>query len=153
MNRIVRRLFTSWVIVLGLSLIPSLLGAWVYHELPKRLNVRIDGLFSSRWLSPVFHVRNVRVLWRNKGEILSGDIRVEYDFWRLILSREMKVRISGSNLPVRLDENLGLVKDTNPVIFKTVAAELVLGAEGIREMISFRAESPSVQFRIGSSEK
>ena len=132
-------------------LLPTLSGYWVWQELEKRTEMEIGGSFSPRFFLPSFYLKDAHFAWDEKIHLVSGTIKVEYDLLALLSGGHLRVKLSSQDLTVKLLGELAEMEGVSDVRFDHFYADLTFGREGIEEIFSLQAESPTIQFHFGEA--
>lgn len=140
-------LFLAMILLIG----PVFSSAFVYQKLQKNMKIHIDGSFRPFLLLPAFRIHHAHFVWKEKVELVSGDLTVRYNPV-FFLPPSLRVRIEGHRLKAKFlggwARQAG-VENLDPDYFY---ADLGLDREGIREIYAIEARGPKFQFRIKKSE-
>ncbi len=74
-------------------------------------------------------------------QIVSGDLKIEYDPFLLLLGKSFRIRISSENLTVQVLEEWLHFQDELPVEFTHLYADFKLGSDGLEEIVALEADS------------
>ncbi len=129
-----------------------LLPRLVLRGVEKALRIKISGQIQPEFLKTSFHVSGVQTAWNQKIRILSGRVDVDYDPILMAAGR-LALRIQGTKVAAELLGDWAQLAGGQKIIFDDVFVNFVLVANGIQEIKSLRAESPSVHFSFGSSKR
>ena len=132
---------------------PMAAGLWVKHEIERHMKMPVTGTYVPLPLQPAFILRNVHFEWKNKVELLSGDLRVDYRPVSLLPGIPLRVRLSSAKIAARLAGDWARTEGVQDIILNRFEADLSFGRKGIREIYGVEASSPQFQFRIRNSEK
>jgi hypothetical protein len=127
----------------------SILGLWVKQELENRMKTEIQGRFSPVYFQPTFYLQDVHLKWKDKVEVLSGDLKVDYDLFSLLGGNSLRVKISGQNISTKLLGDWSQMGAPEQVEFENVYADLGFGRKGLQQIYGLSAKSPVWNFEIG----
>lgn len=135
--------------VLAVTALPPLLGFWVYREVSHRTQAEIKADFKPLFFSPAFRLENASIDWDGKIALQSGSLNVRYDLTGILKRGGIRVKISGSDLPVRF---AGVLKDLSPdrqIVVQDFYADVTINKDGLEEINMLRAKAPEMQFQFG----
>ncbi|MCM8775063.1 MAG: hypothetical protein NC930_01720 [Candidatus Omnitrophica bacterium] len=132
--------------------VQMVLDYWIYYEFQRRLEIQIRGMFLPAVLLPSFQIRNVRLQWREKAEVFSGDVRVSYEPLFFLNRKSLRVRVFGQSLGARVLGKWAEEAGREPFIISNFYVDFILGSHGIRQINALDVSSPKFQFHIRESE-
>lgn len=143
-----------WVVVLvvAAAAVPAVGGLAVSHLIQRRLDLKVEGIFVPIPFFPAFYLRDARFHWKDRVELLSGDLKVDYDPASFVAGRILRVRLSGNHLEIRLLGRWAELEDTEHAQVDQFHAGLGFGPQGLEEIDSVRLQSPTFQFQIRKTE-
>ncbi|MBI3306693.1 MAG: hypothetical protein HYZ84_02645 [Candidatus Omnitrophica bacterium] len=135
------------IIVIG----PVFSSVLAYQKLQKNMKIHIDGNFIPFPLFPGFQVREAYFTWRDKVELISGNLNVRYNLV-FFLPSSFRIRVQGRSLQVKLLGSWAAQEGIQNLNLDFFEADLGLDRSGIREIYGIEAISPQFQFRVKKSE-
>ena len=146
-----------WLLALawGFALIGILnagTGFWTLKRLEKKAGAPIHGTFLPHLFQPVFNLKNARLSWQNRFEILSGSVRVQYDPVSVLVSRRFRIQVAGSDLEVRFLKELALSGGRPQVKIDTLTADFAVSNKKAPEIFRLEIHSPEMEFRFAEKD-
>lgn len=123
-------------------------GFWVLKRLEKRAETPLHGRFLPHPLDFAFTLQEVRLDWKEEFTVLSGTVRVQYDFASLVPGKKLRTRIRGRDLVVRLRRERAEFGGLGEVRINEVNADLAFPRKGPPEIYHFEVRSPELEFRL-----
>lgn len=146
------RLLRGAVKILGAVILFQFLTAfWVSYEIPRRLNLKVDGIFLPLVVWPGYYSPNARLEWKNKVTLLSGNLKIDYNLVPLLLRRSIRIKVSGKNISARLQGDWARMQGVENISIDDLIADIEVAPHGLGEIYKVKAHSPSFQFRIEKS--
>jgi hypothetical protein len=136
----------------GFLLLQALAGFWVAWEIPRRLELRVSGMFLPLVVFPGFYAPNAKLEWKNKVTLLSGNLKIDYNLLPLMNRRSIRIKVSGENISARLQGEWARMQGVEDVKIDRLSADIEVAPEGLGEIYHVKAESPTFQFRIEKTE-
>jgi len=141
------------VLIIGATLVvPGLTSYWLKREIEQRLDVKIGGRISPKLFRSSFMLEDVTVDWDDKLKVASGKVDVQYDWLSLVAGDDIRIAVQSDDLAVELLGVWAKVGDMQNVNFSHFFADLSGGKEGIRQIHSLDANSPTLKFKIEASD-
>lgn len=146
-----------WLLALawGLALIGILnagTGFWALKRLEKKAGAPIRGTFLPHLFQPVFTLKNARLSWQNRFEILSGSVRVQYDPVSVLVSRKFRIQVAGSDLEVRFLKELVFSGGRSQVKIDMLAADFAISDRKTPEVFRLEIHSPEMEFHFAEKD-
>lgn len=123
-------------------------GWWALKKLERKTGTPIEGTFLPHLFRPAFTLKNSRLAWQDRFQVLSGDVNVSYDPLSLLGRRKFRVQIRGSNLKVRLFADLLESGGLSEASVDEVYADIAFSKQGPPEIYSFQIQSPELRFNL-----
>lgn len=122
-------------------------------RLERKAEAPLQGTFIPDLFQPSFTLKDPRLDWQGRFQVLSGTIHVEYDPWFLIPGRKFRTQIEGRDLSVKLTGDLAESQGITDVKIDRVQADVAFARKGPPELFFFDVESPELQFHLSPREK
>jgi hypothetical protein len=148
-----RKVFVAGLVILGLMASSGAVEIWVCHEIQARLHIKIEGKYDPMFFRPAFRIRDARFTWRQKVELLSGDLNVRYDLLKLVSSNQIRVRLSGRDLKVKLLGSWSKIQGIENAVIRNLDTGIAIGPGGLEKIDYLELDSDEFQFRIHESLK
>ncbi|MBI4115813.1 MAG: hypothetical protein HY447_04465 [Candidatus Omnitrophica bacterium] len=133
---------------LGVALLNTGTSFLALKKLEKKAGTPIQGILIPHFLSPSFTLKNPRINWQNRFEVISaGNLEARYDPL-FLLGRKFRVQVKGSDLAVRLEGALAESQGLSEAHVDEVTADFALPRKGDPEIFSFQLHSPELQFQL-----
>ena len=143
-----------WVSVLVLwAFVPASLSYAVSTLLQHRLGIRVTGNFIPSLFVPNFSMKNASFEWKDKVQLVSGDLKVEYRPLSLLPWKRLRIRLSGKGFHVNLLGSWAKMQGVQNAVVDSFGADFEMDAREIREIYLLDAQSKAFQFHIQQSEK
>ncbi|MFZ5801749.1 MAG: hypothetical protein ACOY3K_01370 [Candidatus Omnitrophota bacterium] len=123
-----------------------LAGAWV----ERKLGLEIEKNFRPSLWGHEFKWNGIRGEWKERLEIVSGDVRVRYGVGRELLDGALRIRVSSDNLCVRFRESWLKDYGVDALNLERFVADILIGDQGVREIHELRIQSPKINFEISA---
>lgn len=142
-----------YVLLLAMILLigPVFSSAFVYQKLQKNMKIHIDGNLRPFLLLPAFRIHHAHFVWKEKVELVSGDLTVRYNPV-FFLPSNLRVRIQGEALKAKFLGGWAEQQGMQDLDLDYFYADLGLKQGGIREIYAIEVRGPKFQFRIKKSE-
>ncbi len=121
-------------------------------RLEKKAGAPIRGTFLPQPFFPGFTLKNSRLNWQDRFEVLSGNIHASYDPFSLLPGRKFRVRIGGRDLTVRFSGDLAESQGISEVRVDRAEADFAFFKKGDPEIYFFDVESPQLHFHVVKEE-
>ncbi len=131
---------------------PWWLGAQVRKAVEQSLEIRLNGTLEPVFLKPAFNLRGAGFTWEGRVRLISGDVSVRYDPFFLLKRGNLRVRISGEALQIRLEGDWAKLQGVTDAQLEHLTADLGLDRSGVREIYAMDVKSSQFQFQIVKSE-
>lgn len=147
-----------WIMALAVGLLLSALlnaglGFVALKKLEKKAGAPIRGIFLPHFLQPAFTVKDPKLDWQGRFQVLSGSLRVRYDPLFLVPGWKFRVQVEGRELAVSLGGELAESQGLKDVKVDRFEADFALPGEGDPEIFLFNIESPQIHFRLAKQGK
>lgn len=129
--------------------VPPMLGYWVYREVKARTHARIEAEFHPEFFSPAFRLENAVIEWDGKISLSSGTLNVQYDLSGIFRKLGIRVKVSGSDLPVQFTGALQELSSGRQIVVQDFYADVTINKDGLEEINMLRAKAPEMQFQFG----
>ena len=124
------------------------LGFFALKKLEKKAGGPIRGTFLPHVVFPSFTLKNARLDWEGRFQVLSGTVVVRYDPSFVIPGRKLRVWITGRDLEVRLAGKLVEGEGLSSFQGVRVDADLAFPYHGPPEIFLFDVQSDQMKFRL-----
>lgn len=131
---------------------PWWLGGLARKAVERSLEIRLEGTLEPVFLKPAFHLRGAGFTWNGRVRLISGDLSVSYDPFFLLKRGNLRVKISGEALQIRLEGDWARLQGVTDAKLDRLTADLGLDRSGVREIYEIDAKSSQFQFQILKSE-
>ena len=142
----------AFKVLAAVILFQVLAAFWVSYEIPRRLNLKVSGVFLPLVVWPGYYSPNARLEWKNKVTLLSGNLKIEYNLVPLLLRRSIRIKVSGKNISARLQGSWARMQGVENISIDDLVADVEVAPEGLGEIYKVKAQSPTFQFRIEKNE-
>jgi hypothetical protein len=130
---------------------PTLMGFWIKHKLEECMRMKISGSWTPVFFQPSFGLRDVHFTWEDKVEVISGNLKVDYDL--ISLSRkELRLKLSSNDLLAELLGEWAEREGVQKLKVQRFYADLTFGQDGLKEIFSLEVKSPSLELRFQGSQ-
>jgi hypothetical protein len=126
-------------------------GVFVLKRLERKAEAPIQGTFLPDLFRPSFTVKNSKLDWQGRFQILKGTFYVQYDPLFLLPGRKFRTQIQGENLEVRLLGELAKSQGLQEVQIDRVEADLAFVRKGAPEILYFDIDSPQLQIHLSQA--
>lgn len=127
-------------------------GFWALKRLERKAGTPIRGTFLPLLFQPAFALKNVNAAWKDRFQVVSGNLWVHYDPLSLLPGRSLRIQVEGSDLKVRLSGDLLQSHGLSELRVEHVRADFALSDEGEPEIFLFEVDSPELQFHFAEKE-
>ena len=142
-----------WAVIL-IAFLNAGLGFWALKRIERKAGTPIHGDFFPNLFEPAFTLRNAKLVWRDRFEVLSGVIRVRYNPLSVVRGRKFRVQVTGSDLDVRLLKEMtfsGL--HPSEVQIERITADLAFLRGKTPEIFSLEIHSPELEFHFSEKNR
>lgn len=140
--------FLILVFILLTGLVPPFV---LKHKLEKALGAPIHGLVIPTLVAPLFYVKDVQFVWKDKLECRSGNVWVRYNLVSFFLGHP-RLEVSGKNLNVRLLGQWAKMGSEGEALVDNFDTEFVATGRGLEQVNRLIVSSSKFQFRLEPSE-
>lgn len=138
----------SWGIIL-IVLLNTATGLWALKRLEKKAGTPIEGTFLPHLLKPAFTLKNARLCWQDRFEVLSGTLKARYDPLSVVVGKRFRVQLEGRDLNVHLMKGLAFAR-AHPADIRLdyVTADFALTDKKDPEIFALNVNAPEIQFHF-----
>ena len=126
---------------------------WVYKDIQKRLEIKVDGRYIPSLLTPSFRVENGTFNWEDKVRLVDGSIKVRFDLTPLFTKKGIRIIAESPGAKIKFLGNWALQEGIEDATVDTLYADVLLGRRGLAGINTIEANSPSFQFSLKNVDK
>lgn len=146
---------------LGIAVIFFLLAAlcslglnfWVFKEIQKRLEIKIEGHYIPAVFTPSFRIEKGSFNWEDKVSLVEGAMEVHFDLTPLIAGKGIRIVVQSPGAKIKFLGNWALQEGIEDATVDTLYADVILGRRGLSGINLIEAKSPSFQFSLRNVDK
>ncbi len=149
----------QWVFALSWGLILIVLlntgtGLWALKRLEKKAGTPIAGSFRPHFFKPAFTLKDAKLSWQDRFEVLSGTVKVQYDPLSVVAGRRFRIQVEGSNMKVHFLKGPAFaMAHPTDVKIDYVAADFALTDKKNPEIFALNINSPEIEFHFSEKDK
>ena len=144
-------LFLLWGIAL-IGMMNAGTGYWALKRLERKAGAPIRGTFLPHLFQPVFDLKNARVSWQDRFEVLSGTVRVRYNPLSVLVRRRFRIQVDGSDLEVRVLKALSFSGGRSQMKIDSLAADFAISSGKTPEIFRLEIHSPEMKFHFAEKD-
>ena len=147
-NRRSKKFFILFLIIGIYAALPWVSGLAFLQYMKTQHGVAIQGnWFPSYFPLGRFHIYHLRANWKDRFQILSGNLEVHYHPFLFSVSRG-NLSIAGQELEVAMKKETGKINIKGPFVVRRFNADLELKSGSEPIIHSIEIDSPVIQFKI-----
>ena len=142
-----------WAVVL-IAFLNVGLGFWALKRIERKAGTAIHGDFLPDLFEPAFTLRNAKLVWQDRFEVLSGVVRVRYNPLSIVRVVKFRFQVTGSDLDVRfLKEATFSGLHPSKVQIEHITADLAFLRGKTPEIFSLEIHSPELDFHFSEKNR
>ena len=136
------------VLILMAGVFTAGLNYCVYHEIQKRLEIRITGDFVPGVFQTSFAVRRGSFSWEDKVRLLEGNVDVWFDIRTLFSEKGIRIVVESSDARIKFLGSWAIQEGIEDATVEFLRTDVVLGRRQLTMINGIEARSPSFQFSV-----
>ena len=154
-----RLVWRRWILpllgaVILIAFLNAGLGFWALKRIERKAGTPIRGIFLPHLLQPSFTLRNAKLVWQGRFEVLSGVIRVRYNPLSVVGGGKFRIQVTGSDLDVRfLKETTFSGLHPSEIQIERITADLAFLRGKPPEIFSLEIHSPELEFHFSEKSR
>ena len=149
----IKNIIITLVSVAVMGLVPLGANFWVYQEIQKRLKTRVSGQFVPSLVTPSFELRRGNFTWKDKVQLIQGDLKVTFDPVSIFSSRGFRIVVGSKNCEIKFLGDWALQEGIVAAVVDSLDADILLGRSGLSGINSIDVKSQSFQFSLKNVDK